>query len=133
MTKNVYYYPAILQKEDVGYSAWLYDIEGCISQGDTFEETIENLKEALGLFFEDYKENEAQIPTASDPEKIKLETNQMLVVMEFNWIEYIKKNGKRAIKKTLTIPAWLNTMAEEKHINFSRILQSALKEQLNVK
>lgn len=130
--KNLYFYPAILQKEDIGYSVWLYDINGCISQGDTFEEAIDNLKDALGLFFEEYKDSEAEIPKATDPEKISLEKNQILVVLEFNWLDYLKKYDNRAVKKTLTLPSWLNTMAEEQHINFSGVLQSALKEQLNV-
>ncbi len=130
--KNKFYYPAILQKEDIGYSIWLYDVSGCISQGDTFQEAIENINDALGLFFEDYKENLIDIPQATNPENIELEEEQLLVIVEFDWLAYQAKYSNKSIKKTLTIPSWLNTMAEAQHINFSSVLQSALKDVLQI-
>ena len=47
-------------------------------------------------------------------------------------LAYERKHNNKAVKKTLTVPAWLNSIAEEQHINFSSVLQQALKEQLNV-
>ena len=47
-------------------------------------------------------------------------------------IEYMKKHDDKAIKKTLTIPAWLNELAVKENVNFSQTLQNALIEQLKI-
>ena len=91
---NKFYYPAILQKEDLGYSIWLYDIDGCVSQGDNFQEAIENINEAIGLFFEDYKENNMNIPKATNPENILLKEGQLLAIIKFDWLTYQAKIEK---------------------------------------
>lgn len=129
---NKLYYPAVFQKEDVGYSVWLNDVNGCISQGDTFEEAVENIKDALGLYFEATADENASIPAPSSPESVTLEEGQFTVLIEFDKLAYLKKHDKRSVKKTLTIPSWLNTVAEEQHINFSAVLRDALKDKLDI-
>ncbi len=127
------YYPAILHKEkDGGYSIWIQNFNGCISQGESMGEAIENIKEALGLFYEVSIEEKTELPKPATPEKTNLEENETIVIIEFDPFEYLQKQSTKAIKKTLTIPAWLNTMAEKAGINFSQTLQTALKEQLNL-
>ena len=128
---NKYYYPAVFQKEDEGFSVWMPDVPGCISQGDSLEEAVENIKDAFGLFVEEEQQNGARIPDASNPADIVLEERQFIALVEFDWMEYLRKNDTRTVKKTLTIPAWLNAMAEEQHINFSGVLKSALIEKLH--
>ena len=53
-------------------------------------------------------------------------------MIEFDEVEYLKKYGKQSVKKTLTIPEWLNVAAERENINFSQTLQNALIEQLDI-
>jgi len=53
-------------------------------------------------------------------------------MLEFDLVEYLKNTSDRAVKKTLTIPSWLNELAEQNNVNFSNVLQNALKEYLNV-
>ena len=115
---NKYYYPAVFQKETDGFSVWLPDVPGCISQGDNLEEAVDNI-------------NGATIPAASLPGDVKTEEGQFVALVEFDWAEYLRKNDTRTVKKTLTIPAWLNALAEEQHINFSGVLKSALIEKLH--
>lgn len=129
---NKLYYPAIFQKEDVGYSVWLNDVSGCISQGDTFEEAVENIKDALGLCLEAAADENTTLPEPSSPENVELEQGQFTVLIEFDKLAYLKKHDKRSVKKTLSIPSWLNEAAEEQHINFSAVLQDALKKQLHI-
>lgn len=129
---NIYYFTAVLHKEDVGYSIWIDELSGCNSQGDSLSEAITNIKDAIGLFYEDYKNRSEPFPVPNAPENIKLEENETAVLIEFDALEYAKKHDKKAIKKTLTIPSWLNTVAEENNINFSSVLQSALKQKLNI-
>jgi len=129
---NKLYYPAILHpEEDGGYSVWLHDISGCISQGETLSEATENIKDALGLYYEDAAENGTALPAPSAPSSVELDGGEFVVMVEFSPSEYLKNRSTKAVKKTLSIPAWLNSMAEAQQLNFSAVLQSALVERLN--
>lgn len=130
---NKYYYPAVLQQEDVGFSVWLPDIPGCVSQGDTLEEAIEMISEAADLYIDYSADNGQKLPKPSSPKDIKVENNQVVALIECDLLAYQKKHNNKAVKKTLSIPSWLNDIAENNHINFSSILQEALLEKLNIK
>lgn len=125
--KNVFY-PAVFLKEQDGYSVRIPDIDGCFSEGDTMDEACANALNAIGLNLEDC----ADYPAPSEPNKIELEKDEFIVMLEFDMLAYRRRNDTRAVKKTLTIPSWLNSIAEENHINFSSVLQTALKSQLNI-
>lgn len=126
------YYPAVFQKEDTGYSVWVPDIEGCVSQGESISEAMENITDAIGLMLETLADHNLDIPAPSSPEKIKTEENQFVSVVPFDPAEYDEKYSAKAVKKTLTIPNWLNTMAERSNINFSAVLQKALIEEFHL-
>lgn len=126
------YYPAVMHPEaEGGYSVWLHDIDGCVSQGETLAEAVENIKDALGLYYEDAEAGSSVLPPPSSPGCVDLEAGEFVVVVEFTPEEYLKSRSTRAVKKTLSIPAWLNSMAEAQQLNFSAVLQSALVERLN--
>lgn len=126
------YYPAIMHPEaEGGYSVWLHDISGCVSQGETLPEAVENIKDALGLYYEDAEDGNSVLPPPSSPGCVELEAGEFVVVVEFTPEEYLKSRSTKAVKKTLSIPAWLNSMAEAQQLNFSAVLQSALMERLN--
>lgn len=126
------FYPAVFQKEDTGYSVWVPDIEGCVSQGESISEAMENIADAIGLMLEVRADHDLDIPAPSSPEKIKTEENQFVSVVPFDPAEYDEKYSAKAVKKTLTIPNWLNTMAERSNINFSALLQKALIEEFHL-
>ena len=63
---------------------------------------------------------------------ISLQDNQIISFITINLTEHKKKYENKSVKKTLSIPAWLNTMAEKENINFSQVLQKSLMEILNV-
>ncbi len=126
------YYPAVFQKEDVGYSVWVPDINGCVSQGDTLKEAVDYITEAIGLCLETYLEHNVTPQKPTPPEDIVVEKGQFVSVIAFDILEYQKKYGTKAVKKTLTIPAWLNTLAEKNNVNFSSLLQTALMQELNL-
>ena len=129
---NKYIYPAVFEKEKDGYSVFFPDLTGCQTQGDSLEEALAMAKDALALYIFDIEEEHLEIPTPSNPTTIKLEKNQFISIIDFDMIEYRKKYDNKSVKKTLSIPNWLNSLAEEHNINFSQLLQKALKEQLNV-
>lgn len=83
----------------------------------------------MGLFLD----TEKDFPkVTTDFSKIQLEKNQFISYVNIDIDEYRKKYNNKAVKKTLTIPMWLNTLSEKDNINFSQILQEALKEKLGI-
>lgn len=128
---RIYYYPAIFTSEDVGFSVRFPDFPGCYTEGDTIEEAYRMAVSAIGLYVQDEKENFI-FPEASAPNDMVLDKNEFMVLIEFNLIEYLKTTGQKSVKKTLTIPSWLNNLAEQNNVNFSNILQNALMDYLNV-
>ena len=114
-------YPAILHREDGAYWIEFPDLEGCQSFGDTLMEIMDNAKEALTGYCLTLIEEQRKLPAASDLDTIEMEDGDGIVVIEANL-----KDATKSVKKTLTIPAWLNAAAESRNINFSETLQNAL-------
>lgn len=128
MTKH--FYPAIFHKENGGYWVEFPGLDGCVTQGDSFEETYEMAVEALGLYLK--TKTGFEYPEPADIEPQKVDKNGLVVMVEFDELEYLKKVNGKAVKKTLTIPEWLNDIAVRENINFSNALQNALMEQLHI-
>lgn len=130
--KDKFFYPALFHKEDGG-GFWVSfpDIPECLTQGTDMSQAYEMAVDALGLALEDrMKENNIPVPTSID--FLVIAENSYPVIIEFDLLEYKKKHSSRAVKKTLTIPEWLNDEAIKKNINFSAVLQEALKAQLGI-
>jgi len=125
-----HYYPAIFTEEEAGFSVHFPDLDGCFTEGDTLDEAYEMSFDAIGLYLQQ-QDGVFTFPKSSNPKHIKIEENEFVALIEFDEIEYLKKHDNKAVKKTLTIPSWLNTQAESANAPFSRILQDGLKEYLN--
>lgn len=99
------------------------DLPGCFSQGDSLEEAICNAQEALAIY---YTEKDGKLPPPSGLTSIqKANPGVIIQMVAINATNYIVK-PLRTVKKTLTIPEWLNTLSEKYHVNFSQILRTAL-------
>lgn len=126
-------YPACFYKEeDGGFSVQIPDLLGCCTQGDTLEEAMQMAQDAaLGWLLTAVEDNE-EIPKASDIKDVKLESeNGFTTLLLLDLGVYTQKYGSRkSVKKTLTIPVWLNERAERLKINFSQTLQDALMAQV---
>ena len=129
--KKIYFYPAIFQVEEDGYSVFVPDIPGCMTQGDTMEEALAMVQEAIGLMLEDVAP--ADYPAESLPQDLVLEKDQFALMVPFDKLAYDKKYNAKAVKKTLSVPKWLDTLATEHNVNFSNILQNALMHELGVR
>lgn len=130
---NRLFYPAIFHKaEEGGFWVIFPDIPECMTQGDNMEQAYEMAVDALGLSLSSMEEMGEQIPEASSLEKIQVEDG-ILVIIEFNMAEYRRKNSSKAVKKTLSIPEWLNEAAMRENINFSQLLQEALMVKIGAK
>ncbi|MBF0979177.1 MAG: type II toxin-antitoxin system HicB family antitoxin [Clostridiales bacterium] len=126
---NILIYPAIFTKEDDGFWVNFIDFDGVYSDGNDLQEATLNASKALGLLLEDMSEYPQ--PT-TDVSKIKLEKNQFISFLSIDLNVYREKFSNKTIKKTLSLPAWLNTMALENNINFSETLKEALFLKLNI-
>ena len=127
------YYPVIFHPEEVGFSTIVPDIEGCFSQGDDMAEAVSMTQDAIGLMLEDVIDGNNELPHPTAPNMITVEPGDFLVILEFDELSYRKRNQSQSVKKTLSIPMWLNHAAEAQGVNFSNILQKALKQELNIR
>ncbi len=126
------FYPAIFHNEDGAYWAEFPDLPGCFTDGDTLEETIAMAKEALEGYLFTAKEHKREIKNPSDPSTIKTSENDFVSLIGYDEAEYLKRTDTRSVKKTLTIPRWLDTLAKEHNLNFSNLLQNAIRRELGI-
>lgn len=128
-----YAYPAVFTPESGGgYSVYFPDIEGCYSQGDNMADAIFMAEDALELMLYEYEESNKEIPKPSDLKKIKLNNGEIASYVSADTLKYRKIFNDKAVKKTLTIPEWMNEAATKENINFSQVLQDALRQRLNL-
>ena len=127
-----YTYPAVFTPEDSGkYSVSFPDLPGCYTSGDDMADAIYMAQDALCLMLYDMEQDAIEIPNACKPQNVKTTDNQFSSVIAVDTETYRRFYETKSIKKTLTIPMWLNERAEQANINFSGVLQSALKEILH--
>ena len=124
---NKLFYPAIFHKsDDDGFWVSFPDFPECFTDGDNMTQAYEMTVEALGLAICSREDANEEIPAASPLESISVSVGEFLVIVEFDLLAYKKRNNNRAVKKTLSIPEWLNEAAISAGLNFSQILQEAL-------
>lgn len=120
----LFIYPAVIHEDADGMWAEFLDLEGCTTYGDTMEEILSGAAEAMELYVLGMMEDGVQPPMPTDIKEIKrLDKNAFATLIQSD--VDLAKNTK-SVKKTLTIPAWLNQRALDKGINFSKVLQEAL-------
>lgn len=126
-------YPALFHEEDGKYWVEFPDLEGCLTNGDTVEESYKNAKEALGFYLD--QEGDVYKRIINKPSEVKDIVNAnpgtLVMLVEYDSLEYAKKYKTKSIKKTLSIPEWLNDLAVKQNVNFSNVLQDALIKKLN--
>lgn len=127
-----YVYPAVFTEEESGYSINFPDLESCYTSAETLEEGIEMANDVLCLVLYHMEEDGKAIPPASEIRSVACGENDFVTLISCDTLEYRKFYDNKAVKKTLTIPSWLNTMAEREDINFSAVLQKALKAELRI-
>lgn len=121
-------YPAIFSPcvEKSGYTVVVPDLPGCVTEGDSLADAILMAEDAASGWVLDELECGNAIPASSDPSALQLESGEFTNLLVMDMDSYAEKYGDKAVRKNLTIPAWLNTFAEQNHLNFSQVLQDAL-------
>jgi len=128
-----YIYPAIFRpEEDGGFCVIFPDIRRGATQGDDMVDAMEMAEDFLSSALYDIEEEKSAIPTPSDSKTIQTLPNDIVTLIVADTNEYRRYKENRVIKKTLTLPSWLNAKAEAASINFSQTLQRALKQELQI-
>ena len=125
-----YIYPAIFKEDDGKTAVEVPDIPGCFTFGDDMADAMDMAKDVIEMMLVDYENNNKPIPAPSKISDIK--TDGIISLIKADTIEWRKEFDNRSVKKTLSIPAWLNTRAEKASVNFSSVLQEALMQKLNI-
>ena len=128
-----YAYTAVFTPDENGlYSVEFPDLPGCYTTGDDIPDAIDMAQDALCLKLYWLEKSGESIPAASRPQDIIISSDQFTSVISVDTELYRRFYENKSVKKTLTIPMWLNERAERENVNFSGVLQSALKELLHV-
>ena len=129
-----YAYPAVFTPEEKGqYSVNFPDLESCYTCGDDMKDALIMAEDALAFTLYEYEKEGREIPEPSEADKISLEDNEFVNYIACDTLEYRKMHNNKAVKKTLTIPEWLNESATAMGLNFSQVLQDALMEKVGAK
>lgn len=126
------FYPAIFHNEGGAYWAEFPDLPGCFTDGDTVEEVLSMAKEAMEGYLFSMKDHGEAFPTPSNPASIKTSGSDFVSLVEYDEASYIRRQDARAVKKTLTIPRWLDTLAKEHNLKLSNLLQNAIRRELHL-
>lgn len=126
-----YAYPAIFTPVGNGeLDVSIPDLPGCRTCGKDLADAIFMAEDASAMWLWDAESKAEAIPTPTLLPLVSAPQFTSYIVADTD--EYRRKYDNRAIKKTLSIPSWLNAQAEQAGVNFSQVLQDALKEKLSV-
>ena len=122
-------YPAIFYPYSDGSGGYVVDfpdLPGCVTGGIDLAEALEMAVDAASGWVLDELEEGNPVPRASKYQEVQPKDSGQVNMILLNMDEYAERYGEKAVRKNVTIPAWLNTFAEKQSINFSQVLQEAL-------
>ena len=131
MFPDYYAFPAFLYYDDDGISIEFPDLPGCLPCADTTEDAFRNAREALGLHLFGMEQDGEPIPEPTPIQQLAPEDGAVVSMVEVFMPAIRERMNTKVVKKTLTIPAWLNALVLENGVNFSQVLQEALKARLH--
>jgi len=128
---NYYRFIAIFSYYEDGISITFPDLPGCVSHGETEQEAMSAAKDVLLLHLWGMEQDNENIPIPSSLRSLTLDRNEVPTMIEVFMPSFREKMKTKYVKKTLSIPSWLNAEAEHCGINFSAVLKEALEQKLS--
>lgn len=121
-------YPAIFTPclEKDGYTVTVPDLPGCVSEGDSLINAIDMGTDAASGWILGELEDGNSFPAPTPRDQVQSEPGSFVNLLVLDMDLYAEKFGNKAVRKNITLPAWLNTYGESHNINFSKVLQDAL-------
>ena len=128
--KNVY--PIVLTQGEKFIVVHVPDFD-IGTQGTDIADAMEMARDAIGIVGIDMEDDGEKLPAPSDIAAVRADyPDAVVTLVDVDFAEYRRKNDMRAVKKNCTIPSWLNFEAERAGVNFSAVLQAALKRELKI-
>ena len=128
-----YVYPAVFHpEEEGGFCVYFPDIKRGATQGETIAECIEMAEDFLCLSLYNMEEEKQAIPLPTNVKAVNAGSEDIVTLISVNTDDYRRFYDHKLVKKNLNIPSWLNEKAEAANVNFSQLLQKALKAELNL-
>lgn len=127
-----YLFPAVFTEEDGMYDVYFPDIPDCYTSGESLMDALYMAEDVLAFTLYAYERDKKAIPEPSDIHDVKASGESFVNIISCDTLEYQKRNNNKAVKKTLTIPEWLNELAVNEGVNFSQVLQEALMNKINI-
>lgn len=126
-------YPIVLIPAERGYVVYVPDLQ-INTEGNDIADAIDMARDAIGLWGITEEDFDRTIP---DPETVSVEqiehgTDEIVTLVDIDFAAYRRAHDMRTVRKNVTLPSWLNAEAEKAGVNFSQVLQEALKERLKV-
>ena len=127
-----YFYPAVFGYEDGQEISVVFPDLDVATSGETDEDALLSARELLGCVMYGLEEDGAEIPIPSRLDQLHAAANERIVLVDVYMPSVRMDENYRSVNRTVTLPAWLNAAALERNINFSQVLQEALKQQIDV-
>ena len=127
-----YVYPAVFHPEEKGFCVYFPDVKYGATQGDTIAECIEMAEDFLCLALYHMEEEKRDIPVPSGIKSVSVESEDIITLIAVDTDDYRRFYENKLVKKNLNIPSWLNAKAEAANVNFSQVLQKALRAELHL-
>ncbi|MCM1128938.1 MAG: type II toxin-antitoxin system HicB family antitoxin [Alistipes senegalensis] len=127
-----YFYPAIFTYEDGKEISILFPDLDVATSGEDESDALLSARELLGCVLHGLEEDGENIPLPSSLNSLKVADNQRTILIDVYMPSIRQAQITRSVSRTVTLPAWLNALAMEHNINFSQVLQEALKAQLHM-
>ena len=127
-----YFYPAVFTYEEEQEIAVFFPDLDVATSGENEDDALLSARELLGVVLSGLEEDGDVIPKASSLRDVVVEENEKVVLIDVFMPSYRMASVNRSVNRTVTLPAWLNAAALEVNLNFSQVLQEALKEKLAI-
>lgn len=131
-----YIYPAVITPENGAYLVHFHDFDNveitCYTDGSTLAEALENGQDVLNLTLVQMEDEKMVVPVPSEPATIQTDKGAFVTLVEADTLKYREQLDERPVKKTLSIPKWLDCLAKKHKVNFSKVLQNALMQECGV-
>jgi len=127
-----YVYPALFVKEDETIIVTFPDLEDTFTDGATMQEAFENAEDVLNLMLWNREEEKDDIPMPSSPEQITVPQGATLAMIKADTLAYRKLHDQKTIRRSITLPSRLDTIAREHNINFSQLMQNAIRRECGI-
>ena len=124
-------YPVILSKGKDHVIVYVPDFN-INTQGKDYADALEMARDAISLMGIDMEDEKEPLPTPSEPDAVKPDSENDIVSLDVDFVEYRRQQDMRTVRRNVTLPSWLNFAAEKSGVNVSAILQRALKQELHI-